>query len=264
MKLPRLLSLPASFILEAFQYVSKNPISLLRIPEIRDLYAHSRLNSIRQEDGGLPLEVFSGGETPDIIENTIKHNVTSLNPSIARQRPIGLLGPLLGMDQVMSSIPTTRILIIGPRTEAEILWYISEGFNPANITALDLHSYSDYITCGDMHQIPFDDNSFDIVIFSWVLAYSSNQLKAVSEAIRVLKRNGLLGIGEQWDPAPIEWTSKTMEETAGYSLACTETKSVNGLLRLLDGFDYRLVFQTEPLENQRDRVGWISIIAQVK
>ena len=148
----------------------------------------------------------------------------------------------------MSSMSTTRILIIGPHTEAEILWYISEGFNPANITALDLHSYSDYITCGDMHQIPFEDNSFDIVIFSWVLAYSSNQPKAVSEAIRVLKRNGLLGIGEQWDPAPIEWTSKTMEETAGYSLACTETKSVNGLLRLLDGFDYRLVFQTEPLE----------------
>ena len=44
------------------------------MPKLGCMY--SRLNSLRQKMNA-PLEVFAGGETPDIIENTIKHNVTS-------------------------------------------------------------------------------------------------------------------------------------------------------------------------------------------
>ena len=55
-----------------------------------------------------------------------------------------------------------------------------------------------------MHKMPFTDESFDIVVFSWVLGYNTNQKQAVSEAIRVLKPNGIVAIGEQWDPTPVQ------------------------------------------------------------
>ena len=199
-----------------------------------------------------------------MIENTIRHNLESLDPTIADFRPIGLMGPLLGMDQVMQNMADAKILIIGPRTEAEILWYISMGFSAANITGLDLISYSDYITLGDMHAMPFENNSFDIVVFSWVLGYSRNQQKAIEEAIRVVRINGLVAIGEQWDPTPIDDTDQWMKQNKGYSLRGTVTTCAQDLVDLFSPYKTRIRFLNESLQSQKSRVGWISIIAEVQ
>ncbi len=45
---------------------------------------------------------------------------------------------------------------------------------------------------GDMHALPFDDASFDLVVLMHALTYSSNPLKAVAEAARVLRPGGRL------------------------------------------------------------------------
>jgi len=45
---------------------------------------------------------------------------------------------------------------------------------------------------GDMHALPFDDASFDLVVLMHALTYSNNPLKAVAEAARVLRPGGRL------------------------------------------------------------------------
>lgn len=88
-----------------------------------------------------------------------------------------------------------KVLIIGPRTEGDIYRAMIYGFKEENISAIDLHSYSPKITLGDMHSIPFEDNTFDIIFVCWVLVYSEDNQKAVDEITRVAKNNCLVGTG---------------------------------------------------------------------
>lgn len=90
---------------------------------------------------------------------------------------------------------TSRILSIGPRNEAEIFCLIANNFDKKNINSIDLFSYSPLIQVGDIHNIKFPDNSFDIILCGWVLAYSYNINKAISEIIRVSKNNSIISIG---------------------------------------------------------------------
>lgn len=94
-----------------------------------------------------------------------------------------------------SNFKNLKILSIGPRSEGEIFLLFSNGFELKNISAVDLFSYSPLISLGDMHNLKFDDNSFDIVLMGWCLAYSNNKKDALSEANRVLKKGGSLIIG---------------------------------------------------------------------
>ncbi len=198
------------------------------------------------------------------IENTVRHNLESLNPQIAARRPWAILGPLLGVDNINKNLPEIKVLIVGPRTEAEILLYLSMGFQGKNIIGLDLISYSDFIVKGDMHDMPFKDEEFDIVIFSWVLGYSTNQKIAVKEAVRVLKDGGYICIGEQWDPAPIDAISSQMEIEKGYSLMGTVTTSTSDLRELIGEHFKESIFETQPLDHEKDRPGWITCLATIK
>ncbi|MDR2871194.1 MAG: metalloregulator ArsR/SmtB family transcription factor [Xanthomonadaceae bacterium] len=45
---------------------------------------------------------------------------------------------------------------------------------------------------GDMHTLPFDQDSFDLVVLMHALTYSTSPALAVSEAVRVLRRGGRL------------------------------------------------------------------------
>ena len=109
-------------------------------------------------------------------------------------------------------------MTIGPRTEGEILNLFSHGFKKENVKGLDLISYSPLIEVGDMHNMPFEDNSFDIVICGWVIAYSNNKQKAASEIIRVLKNNGIASIGVSYSPK----TNEEIEKERGYLISSPE------------------------------------------
>ena len=249
------------FLDSCFEHLSKNPVTLLRNENFRVKFAKERQEQALAQSSR-QLKAHCREDTEDMIANTLRHNVESLNPLIACYRPMGLMGPLLGMDQVMRRMSETKILIIGPRTEQEILWYISMGFNSANITGLDLFTYSEYIQTGDMHRLDFDNNSFDIIIFSWVLGYSTSQKKAVAEAVRCIKPNGLIGIGEQWDPTPVDVISQQMSQNAGYSLEGTVTTSCQQLIDLFDA-SVKPRFINEPIDSMKDGIGHISVIVEV-
>jgi hypothetical protein len=139
------------------------------------------------------INLFAGDEAKNLQPKLISHNLTAFeNPTgdftIRRMRM--LLGALTSIEILGSN---SKILIIGPRTESDI--FILRGLGFENITAIDLISYSPLINLGDMHQIPYADNSFDAVICGWTISYSANPKLAASEMYRVLKDNGLIAIG---------------------------------------------------------------------
>jgi ubiquinone/menaquinone biosynthesis C-methylase UbiE len=128
------------------------------------------------------------------------------------------------------------------------LWMASKGFqvicsdvvNPVERTAESHAPYRDqfkieYRTI-DALSIPFDDNSFDVVMFKSFLGYLSreNQVAAIAEIKRVLKPGGVLLFAENlkgsvfhnwirrnFIPWGKEWNYVTMEEikkmVVGYS-----------------------------------------------
>lgn len=102
-------------------------------------------------------------------------------------------GKLIMMSSLVKKNPKkARILYIGARTEAEILYMANFGLNPRNITAIDLHSYSPLIELGDMHELSFTENTFDACILTHCIAYSEAPEIAFKEALRVLKDRGSL------------------------------------------------------------------------
>jgi len=95
----------------------------------------------------------------------------------------------------ISDFKNLKILSIGPRSEGEIFYLYAKGFEFKNIYAIDLFSYSPLIDLCDMHNLKYDNETFDIVLMGWCLAYSNDKKKALLESNRVLKKNGSLIIG---------------------------------------------------------------------
>lgn len=106
---------------------------------------------------------------------------------------------------------TTKALTVGERNGGLSLWLAQKGFQVTSTDlegvtgkAHDLHrTYQvegriEY-QAADMTQLPFDDNSFDLIAFKSVvgaLSTKSNQQQAFDELYRVLKPGGTLVFAE--------------------------------------------------------------------
>ena len=136
------------------------------------------------------------------MAGTVAHNSTETQNTVfgSARRSNRLLGPLSGLDPVYSCANDLKVLSIGPRTVMELFHLMALGFRPENIKALDLISSDPMIDTGDMHAMPYDAGTFDVVISSWVLNYSSTPQVAVDEMVRVCKTNALLAIGVTYAP----------------------------------------------------------------
>ena len=92
--------------------------------------------------------------------------------------------------------PIAKVLSIGPRNESEIYCLIANSFKKENISSIDKFTYSPFIKNGDIHDMnQFNDNSFDVIICGWVLAYRYNINKAIAETLRIEKNNAVISIG---------------------------------------------------------------------
>ena len=177
------------------------------------------------------------------IESTVHHNIKGINWSL--DRPLALLGPLIGTNECRINRDKIKILIIGPRHESEVYLYYGFGFRPENVYAIDLISYSDLIEIGDMHELPYADNSFDIVVCGWVIAYSSDQNKAISEMIRVVKDTGLIAIGMDQTATTREareQRAKENKDKLGYTLVPGGHPSPQPLLDLFGNTISHILF----------------------
>ena len=83
----------------------------------------------------------------------------------------------------------TKILCIGARTGQEVVALKEMGFN--NVIGIDIIPHDPHVIFGDMHNLEFEDESFDMV-YTNIMDHSLNPQKFVDEIERVLKINGVL------------------------------------------------------------------------
>jgi hypothetical protein len=172
------------------------------------------------------LQLF---KSENAFEVTVPHNLKSLTQCNDRMET--LIRPLSSIEKLNGN---SKILIIGPRNENDLFSLFANGFSWGNITGLDLISYSPKIKLGDMHNIPFQDNSFDVVLCGWTLSYSSTPQIAAKEIARVTKKGGLIGIGVEYSTL----TKEDSEHLSGYSIQDFSklAKRVNSTAEILDLF----------------------------
>ena len=84
----------------------------------------------------------------------------------------------------------SRILCLGPRSEVELELLNEIGFETP--VGLDLWPTSRRIVGGDMHAMPFEDRSFDLLFASHVFEHSYDFARVAAECLRVLNPGGYI------------------------------------------------------------------------
>jgi SAM-dependent methyltransferase len=203
-------------------------------------------------------EDLDGGVMPGAVE----HNRRELEKDDfgSFTRTARLINPLTSLNPVFGHASQMKVLSIGPRTEMEILHLIAVGFHPENISGLDLISASPFIDTGDMHKLPYGDRSFQVVISSWVLGYSSSPQLAVDEMVRVCGDGGLIAIGLTYEPG--YGRGVVADNPADDEIVGSMYGSVGELKGLIgDKLDY-VHFQQEPDSDTQS--GPVMLIARIK
>lgn len=101
------------------------------------------------------------------------------------ERLMNVLKSLDGYD-----VKNFRLLVVGPRNEAELLLLKAHGFH--SVSSIDLFTYSPLIEPMDMNDLKYDADTFDVYYSSAVIKYSPDIKKSVSESLRVTKNGGLM------------------------------------------------------------------------
>jgi SAM-dependent methyltransferase len=90
-------------------------------------------------------------------------------------------------------LKTDNALSIGCRDERE-LNAIERLLRCASVTGVDLFSASPRILAADMHELPFENDRFDVAVAIHSMEHSYSPQKSLSEMLRVTKPGGLLAI----------------------------------------------------------------------
>lgn len=87
------------------------------------------------------------------------------------------------------------------------------------IINIDVHPWSEVDILADAHNLPFEDNFADGIIFSWVIEHMRDPLKVISEIRRVLKKGGYFYLSTNfitpYHPSPKDyyrWTADGLRE----------------------------------------------------
>lgn len=116
------------------------------------------------------------------------------------------------MRSMLPNLKGKKVLMLGCGTgeESKLL----KEFGATDITGIDLSkesiklaksTYPEYeFLVGDMHKLPFPDESFDFIYSSLAIHYSPNPLSVYQEIYRILKKKGelLFSVGH-----PLRWAS---------------------------------------------------------
>jgi len=236
------------------------PDQILLIPKLRNMIAAARIQQLK------PEEIHTvDNQTPSSVDNVIEYNVEGLKSMWALARPALLINPLASCDYIMTRMKNLDVLTVGPRTEAEIFALMAVGFDAAKIRGLDLISYSPFVDVGDMHDMPYGDNSFDVVILGWVLAYSTDNPKAVAEVLRVARPGAFIAVGCEYNPLSNEEVQEQLEGKIDAEMGTDMTRfdTTDDILDLFEGHIDRVVFRHDVHPSMRAKVGGIMVIIQL-
>ena len=100
-------------------------------------------------------------------------------------------------------------ICLGSRTGQEVVALKKLGIN--NCIGIDLHEFKPYTIKGDIHNINFSDNHFDLA-FTNIFDHSLYPEKFVSETYRILCKNGILILHLQLDIKQDKYTEVIVED----------------------------------------------------
>ncbi len=161
-------------------------INLLSDPALRHLWVYLRaLYFIRIKRR---LRVL---DSEHAIKTNVSHNLRSIHQANPRMR-------LLLQPTIETLDRGSKILVIGPRNEYDLYTLAALGFDLERVVGMDPISYSPRIELGDMHNLPFDDVTFDAVVCGWTLSYSTQPQRAAHEIARVTRPGGIVAIGVEY------------------------------------------------------------------
>lgn len=234
----------------------RNPATFFEVAEVRNMIAAARIQNLKPENVRVHPK-----HPPDGIKKVIEYNLQMLKSCVALDRPSKLINPLLSIDLISLRRSQVKLLTVGPRTEAEIFTLLAAGFSPENIHGLDLFSYSDFIDVGDMHEMPYPDRDFDVIILGWVLAYSKDNPKVAREVMRVAKPGAFVAVGCQYVPH----TNEQLKEIEGDDhMDPTRFWSADDILKLFEGHIDRVIFRHDIHPAAKEQSGDIIVIFQLE
>ena len=236
----------------------KNPMAMFSNHLFRASITMSRLEGISKENFEIAEGVDQSG-----IENVIDYSLEMLSqmnnhlPTLSR--PSILINVLSSIQYIRLNAGNLKVLCIGPRTEAEFFHFIGEGFAGENLTGLDLMSYSEFVDVGDMHHMPYEDDTFDIVFVGWTLTYSKDLQRVADECLRVAKPGAYVAIG-------VESNGKI---TKGTQYGFTLTDAINimetsEITDLFEGHIHNVPFRHEAHRSMRDSLDMVMVIIELK
>ena len=197
---------------------------LLVFPKYRELVGRLRLFYFVKLRGKL-----KSIDSADGLPATVKHNMRGLK-GFAGVRMDKIIKPLSVIETLN---PNSKLLVIGPRNEGDLLCFMGHGFKKQGLRGLDLITYSPLIELGDMHAMKYDDNTWDAVICGWTISYSKSPEKFAKEAIRVVKNGGIVAIGLEYSNINYDDSVKLL----GYELHQKDHKRINSVASILALFE---------------------------
>jgi SAM-dependent methyltransferase len=234
--------------------IRKNPREFLLSPLCRQYLAKSRFEKNKR------VVTVHEDTSAGVMPGTVTHNKIQIEDgtfaSVARTAR--LINPVMSIDDVFFNAGKMQVLSIGPRTEMELMHLVGVGFDPKNVTAVDLISTSPWIDLGDMHALPYPDRAFDVTISSWVLGYSREPQKAVDEMVRVTKDGGIIAIGCTYnaDAANVDYKAE-QDKIVG-----TVFRHVEQYRAMIGPALSRIYFQNEP---ESDHInGGVMLVGRIK
>lgn len=215
-------------------FLKERPLHLLEFSIGRRFLAETRLKQ-SQRDGTIEQKVYNPSNS--FAPNVISYNLETLYTSVGLERPKFLIQPITGIEKVWRNLPNLDVLSIGPRSEIEIFLLLANGFSLDRIRALDLISYSPYVDLGDMHDMPYEDNSFDITIAGWVMSYSSDAQQMADEIMRTSRPGGIVAIACDYSD---------MDHEMDYPHDCTHVTSSQQILDYFGDRVKSVYFRQDP------------------
>ncbi len=137
------------------------------------------------------------------------YSVKMLRNGVTSNRPLRLILPLSSIDAIDKS--SARTLSVGCRFETELLYLWAYGYR--HVRGVDMISYSPYVELGNMHALPYADNSWDVVLLGWVISYSTSPHTAANEILRVTTNGGTIAIAVAYSPNEAATGSDAIGET---------------------------------------------------
>jgi SAM-dependent methyltransferase len=138
-------------------------------------------------------------------------------------------------------------LSIGPRYESELYGLIGMGFKRKSVKAVDTFSYSPMIQVGNVHNLSFKSESFDLIMCGWTIAYSEAPMEALKEIVRVTKPFGKILL--TWDLLkPIQYSNLD-------SLALNNKRDINDSSSILSSYSLSDLVSNLPVKIYRLEVG---------